>query len=527
MNKWIKRLIYCLIIVSLFTPIILQYTLKWNFIKSNRIDIGIYGIYVLVYISIQIIFSILNRKKSFVKFTKDVFHSKKSINILVVGYREDPVLFENCLESIKKCSLETLNLNKVYVIIDGQENEDLYMVDIFNKVFQEESKYINLTTETLYKTTFETLNKKFICITQKHFGKRKVLYTGFKMSLIEKNTFGKSIKAIVCTDSDTELNTNSVNELYKCLEFNEIAAATGYVSIFNRHTSIISFLSSLRYWFACNLERGYQSFNNCVLCVSGPLGIYNLNDLDLILEEWLNQEFMGQNCTYGDDRHLTNKILSLGKKVIYTEKAICKTETPESLYRFYKQQIRWCKSAFREVMWNIKCIDKHSFWMTIDLTYLFLYSSILIVIIMYILFFGTTYQMSLFLTSIVFFGFLKGIYPMIVERNPEYLLFLLYGGVFISLLVPARLYALISMKDISWGTSSRNNRKNIMDYDITLLILWNLIIVGGIIFNIVNNWQNNFDLTALILFCSITSFYFIVFISTKFFLERKNVFNKK
>ena len=146
---------------------------------------------------------------------------------------------------------------------------------------------------------------------------------------------------------------------------------------------------------------------------------------------------------------------------------------------------------------------------------------------MYILFFGTTYQMSLFLTSIVFFGFLKGIYPMIVERNPEYLLFLLYGGVFISLLVPARLYALISMKDISWGTSSRNNRKNIMDYDITLLILWNLIIVGGIIFNIVNNWQNNFDLTALILFCSITSFYFIVFISTKFFLERKNVFNKK
>ena len=84
MNKWIKRLIYCLIIVSLFTPIILQYTLKWNFIKSNRIDIGIYGIYVLVYISIQIIFSILNRKKSFVKFTKDVFHSKKSINIFII-----------------------------------------------------------------------------------------------------------------------------------------------------------------------------------------------------------------------------------------------------------------------------------------------------------------------------------------------------------------------------------------------------------------------------------------------------------
>lgn len=42
--------------------------------------------------------------------------------------------------------------------------------------------------------------------------------------------------------------------------------------ILNLKESYISFMSSLRYWMAFNIERSCQSFFNCVSCISGPLG---------------------------------------------------------------------------------------------------------------------------------------------------------------------------------------------------------------------------------------------------------------
>lgn len=43
-----------------------------------------------------------------------------------------------------------------------------------------------------------------------------------------------------------------------------------------------------------------------------PPGLYRNNLLQQFLEAWYNQKFLGTHCTFGDDRHLTNRMLSMG-----------------------------------------------------------------------------------------------------------------------------------------------------------------------------------------------------------------------
>lgn len=41
-------------------------------------------------------------------------------------------------------------------------------------------------------------------------------------------------------------------------------------------------------------------------------GLYRNDLLQQFLESWYNQKFLGTHCTFGDDRHLTNRMLSIG-----------------------------------------------------------------------------------------------------------------------------------------------------------------------------------------------------------------------
>lgn len=76
-------------------------------------------------------------------------------------------------------------------------------------------------------------------------------------------------------DSDTKLDPLATLELVKVLESNtKYGAVGGDVMILNLKDSYISFMSSLRYWMAFNVERACQSFFDCVSCISGPLGMY-------------------------------------------------------------------------------------------------------------------------------------------------------------------------------------------------------------------------------------------------------------
>lgn len=467
-------LIIVLIIMSL--PIILSIVFNISITgeKGNKgiFTLSIYGAYIIFYMSIQIIFSFLNRRN-----INNINIKNPSVtgnyNILAVGYREDPFLFEKCLKSILLIynTGNNENINKIFIVIDGNDQEDLYMAEIAKRTIN--AKILNSPDLNYFD-----FNEKIYCILQPHAGKRHALYTGLKLSCIQK------VDGILCTDSDTELHEKSLYYLANLLESDpDYGAVTGNVKISN-NKSIISYLSSLRYWFACNLERAYQSYNGCVLCVSGPLGLYRTEYLETFLELWLNQKFLESHCTYGDDRHLTNNMLLLGKKIGYTHLAECLTDTPESIQKFFNQQVRWCKSSFREFIWNINCLEKHSLWMTVDLIYQILYSFIVLTSLIYILYFGTVFQLIFYFSSLFLFNAIKGIYAIIIEKSAKYLLFTFYGLIYISLLAPAKIYAGITMRDIKWGTSSIT--PNLYELKHLFLLGWNCVIISGIIYNLVN-----------------------------------------
>lgn len=506
-QRIVRYLIPIGIVLILTLPIVLQYIFKWAFFQvDENFYIGVYTLYMFLYLIIQVVFAHLNASKQ--KYAEkdgdeDPEHDQKRINLCVVGYREHPDYFKMCLESVKKTIESTPNFNRLYVVVDGQDSEDMYMMSIFKEIFTQSSKHIDipqLPSTTNKANDIESGNWmnelmgqindfKYVCVTQPHAGKRHGLYTAMKMSSLEQQT--NKVKSIFCTDSDTVLDNQVANELYKCLRYSNVGAASGVLEILNKYNTFVSFLVSVRYWFAFYVERGYQSFNKCVLCVSGPMGMYKLECIEPKLDEWVNQTYLGKECTYGDDRHLTNKILEQGKHIVFNPNAYGLTETPDTLYRFYKQQVRWAKSSFREFGWNVKSIDRQSVFMTLDLTYQFFYSFAVIVLLIYGFFVGTFFTLGLYFISVIGVGLLKGVYALYKTGKVEYLFYSNYFFLFLGLLLPARLYAMISMYDISWGTSERKIIKSNYGLDFVFWVFWVLCITALFVYNVYTNAITN------------------------------------
>ena len=60
----------------------------------------------------------------------------------------------------------------------------------------------------------------------------------------------------------------------------------------------------------------------------GALAAYRVGVVGRVLEQWRTQTFMGVPCTYGEDRALTNYILSQGYDSVYQGSAVVHRGSP-------------------------------------------------------------------------------------------------------------------------------------------------------------------------------------------------------
>ena len=255
-------------------------------------------------------------------------------------------------------------------------------------------------------------------------------------------------------NSDFGLNLSHVylTELAFALSESPIVgAATGDVRIYNTGTWV-SFLSSIRYWFAFNLERGAQSFHSVVNCVSGPLGIYRMTIVADVMDAWVKQSFLGVLCTYGDDQYLTNLVLREGYKVKFSHHAICYTDTPIRFIAWVTQQTRWSKSFFREIPIQLGCMHLHSPWMTYALLYQLIYPMMMVYNLVNCIYFGTGSQISWWLVSIALVGTMKTAYALKVTKDKKFFFTTIYGFLYMVGYVPAKVFAALTLYDNSWGT---------------------------------------------------------------------------
>jgi hyaluronan synthase len=83
------------------------------------------------------------------------------------------------------------------------------------------------------------------------------------------------------------------------------------VTVHNR-TALIPRMLHVQFILSFDFLRSAQSMFRTVFCCPGALAAYRASVVRCVLERWERQTFLGANCTYGEDRALTNFILGQG-----------------------------------------------------------------------------------------------------------------------------------------------------------------------------------------------------------------------
>lgn len=149
---------------------------------------------------------------------------------------------------------------------------------------------------------------------------------------------------IVSVDSDVVVDTAAVRRLVARFTHPKIAAVGGRVNVSNANENWLTRMQAIKYYFGYeylkNLERALHS----VMCLSGCLTAYRrsvLMKLEPILE---NRNAFGVPIKYGEDRYLTRQIVKAGYQTVSTRDAICYTVAPNTLSKYFSQQLRWRRS---------------------------------------------------------------------------------------------------------------------------------------------------------------------------------------
>ena len=170
---------------------------------------------------------------------------------------------------------------------------------------------------------------------EKNRGKREGMAAGFRIAKGE---------IIVQLDSDSYIEPRSFRELILPFHNSKIAAVCGHADVANAGENIITKMQASYYFVAFRILKAAESIFGSVFCCSGCSSAYRKDVVIPILDEWMDEKFMGVQVKHGDDRSLTGWVLKLGYKTIYTHRAQAYTIAPSTIGQFVRQQIRWKKS---------------------------------------------------------------------------------------------------------------------------------------------------------------------------------------
>lgn len=201
-------------------------------------------------------------------------------------------------------------------------------------------KRINEFLEYLYEDDehFATRDRVKCIPLEKNAGKRDALIAGAEIAKHD---------LVVFVDSDSFLDPFAIRNLVQPFQDEKMGGVAGRTDVANTYTNGLTRMQSVRYYIAFRVMKAAESYFDTVTCLSGPLSCYKRSIIMENKEKWLNQSFLGQKATFGDDRSMTNFVLR-HHRTGYQDTAICSTIVPNSYKVFLKQQMRWKRSWLRE-----------------------------------------------------------------------------------------------------------------------------------------------------------------------------------
>jgi cellulose synthase/poly-beta-1,6-N-acetylglucosamine synthase-like glycosyltransferase len=387
--------------------------------------ITMYGFFTLTHLFIQINLAHME----YIRHNKDKpdYGFNPKVGIIVPMYNED---YSHIRRTVLSCMSQSYENCWVVLVDDGSNNPHVY--HMLEREFSESSRVMCVRTEE---------NK----------GKRHAQKLGFDL-------VDDYVDIIVTVDSDTVLSSNGIRMIVQKFRDEKVGAVTGNVRAVKEKAFLTKLIDG-RYFSAFNQERSAQSLFGTVLCCSGPFSAYRARIIKKVKDRFASQTFLGAPCTYGDDRHLTNLVLEEGYIVKYDSKAHAVTRVPTKIVTFLKQQVRWNKSYYRELLWTMRIFFRNPRrfhpYILYDLTIQTILPLMLVGTLGYAVFRALTESPVILLYYLIMvFGvaLLRTAYIFTRSKDITMLYFPVYSLLHIFLLIPARIYALLSMQKTHWGT---------------------------------------------------------------------------
>ena len=304
-----------LFFISIF--VILMRAESVIYFRFNKI-LYLYSIMAAVFLLSRYLFGALYREIPLdVDFTPGV-------TVLIPCFNEE----EWIQRTILSCINQDYPADKLEVIIidDCSSDKSVEKIDeIVQRLYREGEQ-------------FETRSRLKYIVLEKNSGKREALAAGAVEAKHE---------LLVFVDSDSFLDPFAIRNLVQPFKDPKMGGVSGRTDVANTYTNGLTKMQSVRYYIAFRILKAAEAYFDVVTCLSGPLACYKKQIVMDNLDRWLNQSFLGQKATFGDDRAMTNFVLK-HHRTSYQDSAVCQTIVPNKYKVFLKQQMRWKRSWLRE-----------------------------------------------------------------------------------------------------------------------------------------------------------------------------------
>jgi len=279
----------------------------------------------------------------------------------------------------------------------------------------------------------------------KNRGKRHAMAAGARMATGDM---------VVFVDSDSFLQPLSILNVVQPLKNPKVGASTGRCEVENKWTNLLTKMQAVRYFVGFRIFKAAESIFDTVTCLSGPLACYRRDVLMRYLDAWEHQTYLGQPATFGDDRSLTNFVLT-SHYAVYQHSAVTHTIVPSTYHTFYTQQMRWKRSWLREslkaslFMWRKEPFMAISFYLGLLLPVLAPF-----VVLRAFIFVPAAYGVwpITYIAGVFFMSMLMCTSYLFLKRSNLWLYGVPFCFFYLTVLLWQILWALLTFWQSNWGT---------------------------------------------------------------------------
>ncbi|GAA0136767.1 hypothetical protein YSY43_36080 [Paenibacillus sp. YSY-4.3] len=325
--------------------------------------------------------------------------------------------------------------------------DKLEVIVVDDRSTDNSAEEIRKTIEMVHQEAerYATKERLKMVVLPENGGKRVALVKGVEMAKHD---------LVVFVDSDSFLEPTAIKHLVQPFQDPRMGGVAGRTDVENKYTNSITKLQTVRYYIAFRIMKAAESYFDSVTCLSGPLSCYRK---DLVLkhsEAWLNQKFLGQPATFGDDRSMTNFILKT-HRTGYQDTAICSTIVPSKMSVFLKQQMRWKRSWLRESLRASGFI-----WQKEPFMSLFFYVGVIVpiaapIVVLYnLVYVPLAYQIfpGTFLMGLLLMGLLMSLAHLLFRKSRLWVYGLIFCLFYEAVLLWQMPVAWVTFWKSTWGT---------------------------------------------------------------------------